>query len=177
MIIVALIYLEQLTGSVYEGQVISLLEQADKEFIPPLSARGSTTQAQLTDMQSVSAGVMDYYTTMSKQPIILAVSDHVCVGFMSFKVNYHCLQTPAFPNLYASTCVVAPQARGQGLMKSFYVKMAEIYPTHTIFTRTWHTNHAHIRVLEKLGFALIARLKDHRGPGLDTVYYAHTANN
>ena len=155
--------------------MLSLLEQADKEFIPPLSCRGSTTQVQLTNISAVPAGVMDYYTTMSQQPVILAIADGVCIGFMSFKINYDCPQAPAFPNLYASTCVVAPEARGQGLMKSFYVKMAELHPTHTIFTRTWHTNHAHIRVLEKLGFTLIARLKDHRGPGLDTVYFSHTA--
>jgi len=40
-----------------------------------------------------------------------------------------------------------------------------------IATRTWSLNSAHIHILEKLGFALVKRLVDHRGPGIDTVYY------
>ena len=167
-----LIYVEAIANCPYEAQILSLLNRADREFLPPLSARNSTTQAQLTDVQAVPTGVMDYYRVMGQQPGILAIAEGNCVGFMSFKVNYDCPQTPAFPNLYASTCVVSPEARGQGLMKRFYLKMAEIAPGHTIFTRTWHTNYAHIRVLEALGFRLCARLPDHRGPGLDTVYYA-----
>ena len=167
-----LCYVEKIEGCGYDRQILGLLEQADGEFIPPLSSRGSTTQQNLSSTQTVSAGVLDYYNTMAQQPAILALEDGRCLGFMSFKIDYDCPQSPGFPNLYASTCVVSPQARGKGLMQGFYEKMMAVFPTHSIFTRTWHTNFAHLRVLEKLGFSLVERLENHRGPGLDTVYYA-----
>ena len=166
-----LCYVEKIEGCGYDRQILGLLEQADGEFIPPLSSRGSTTQQNLSSTQAVSAGVLDYYDTMAQQPAILAIENGRCLGFMAFKIDYDCPQTPGFPNLYASTCVVSPQARGKGLMQGFYEKMMAVFPNHSIFTRTWHTNFAHLRVLEKLGFTLTHRLPEHRGPNLDTVYY------
>jgi len=52
--------------------------------------------------------------------------------------------------------------------------MIRLYPERFICTRTWHTNGAHIHILDTFGFREIARLKDHRGPGLDTVYFARS---
>ena len=75
------------------------------------------------------------------------------------------------PNLYASTCVVHPDYRGQGLMGRFYEAMIDSFPHCGIYTRTWAGNASHLRTLDKLGFRLICLLKDHRGPGIDTVYY------
>lgn len=166
-----MIYLEKLEGTGYEAAVLRLLQAADGEFIPPLSSRGSTTQQDLRTSQAVSAGVLDYFHTMAQQPILLAVDKNTCLGFMSFKKDYQCEEVTELPNLYASTCVVAPVARGQGLMKGFYREMIQLFPQCHIYTRTWHTNTPHIRVLEALGFTLCARLENHRGPGLDTVYY------
>ena len=93
---------------------------------------------------------------------------------MSFKKDHQSEEVTNLPNLYASTCVVAPRARGQGLMEGFYREMLRLFPQCHIYTRTWHTNFAHLRVLEKLGFSLCARLENHRGPGLDTVYYTRS---
>ena len=67
--------------------------------------------------------------------------------------------------------MVHPDARGKGLMKGFYQKMIELFPLCNIYTRTWHTNISHLKVLDKLGFSLLVQLPDHRGPGMDTVYY------
>lgn len=164
-------YFHTVASSGYAEQILALLTMADKEFIPPLSSRGSTTQSDLSGSASCSDGVAAYYQEMAQQPAALAVVDGRCLGFMAFKENYTCDQISALPNFYASTCVVHPDARGQGLMRKFYEKIIELYPAHTICTRTWHTNFSHLHVLEQLGFAEIARLKDHRGPGLDTVYF------
>ena len=169
-----IIYLEKLKGSPYEEPVLQLLQSADGEFIPPLSARGSTTQQDLHAARSVPSGVLDYFHTMAPQPILLAVDEDTVTGFMSFKKDYQCEEVTNLPNLYASTCVVAPSARGQGLMEGFYREMLRLFPRCHIYTRTWHTNFAHIRVLEKLGFSLCARLQNHRAPGLDTVYYTRS---
>lgn len=171
-----LIYFSDTTSSGYSRQVRELLKLADREFVPPLSTRGSSTQADLSAAQALEAGVDAYFETMQTQPVVLAIENEKCLGFMAFKENYTCSEIgeDTLPNLYASTCVVHPEGRGQGLMQRFYEKMLELFPGNNICTRTWHTNFAHLRVLEKLGFSQIARLKDHRGPGMDTVYFLKT---
>ena len=168
-----LVYFKTIAQSGYADDIKALLVMADKEFIPPLSARGSSTQADLSSSDSVSEGAQAYYDAMSSQPAILALEEGKCLGFMAFKVDYTCeyIGQEDLPNLYASTCVVHPVTRGRGLMTGFYKKMIELYPTYPIFTRTWHTNYSHLHILDKLGFREIVRLKDHRGPGMDTVYF------
>lgn len=167
------LYFETVKTSGYADALQQLLVLADREFIPPLSARGSSTQADLSQEACVSVGAKAYFETMAAQPAILALENGRCLGFMAFKTDYTCeyIGEETLPNLYASTCVVHPDARGKGLMERFYRKMMELFPSCGIYTRTWHTNYAHLHVLDKLGFHLCARLSDHRGPGLDTVYY------
>jgi len=172
-----LIYVATVGDSGYGDQILSLLTQADGEFIPPLSARDSSTQQTLSHTQSAPEGVIAYYNSMASQPAILAVEDGECLGFMAFKKDYICEYVQKTPNLYASTCIVHPDARGKGLMKAFYKEMMALFPQCSIFTRTWHTNASHLHVLEKLGFRECARLKDHRGPGMDTVYYCKAIEN
>ena len=166
-----LIYVEKIEGCGYDRDILGLLEQADGEFIPPLSARGSTTQQDLAANEAVSTGVLDYYETMAQQPAILAVEDGRCLGFMAFKIDYACPQSPGFPNLYASTCVVHPDFRGRGMMRGFYEAMIAAFPTRPIYTRTWHENIGHLKVLGRLGFTLLETLENDRGPGIHTVYY------
>lgn len=166
-------YCSHAEDSGFDEDIQALLTLADKEFIPPLSQRGSTTQGNLTGGQ-IHDGIRDYYVSMAHQPVILAIEDGKCLGFMAFKENHTCTEiTPYYlPNLYASTCVVHPSTRGKGLMKQFYREMIALAPNRFICTRTWHTNAAHLHILDNLDFECIARLKDHRGPGMDTVYYA-----
>ena len=165
---------EALENAEYLKQVYRLLELGDKEFIPPLSARGSTTQQSLGN--TAGNGLSDYFNEMKQQCFVLALEGATVAGFMSFKKDYSCDYVPAVKNLYASTSVVHPDFRGQGLMKKFYLSMIEHYPDRPIYTRTWHENHAHLRVLEKLGFTQIAALKNHRGPGIHTVYFGRKAD-
>ena len=164
-------YFETVGNCGYAADIQALLVMADKEFIPPLSSRGSSTQQDLTGTDTVSDGAKAYYEAMSQQPVVVAVENDRCYGFMAFKKDYICEYYNKLPNLYASTCVVHPDARGKGLMKGFYQKMIDLFPQCSIYTRTWHTNVSHLRVLDKLGFSLLVQLPDHRGPGMDTVYY------
>lgn len=171
-----LIYIENIGLSQYAMPIRDLLVLADKEFNPPLSTRGSTTQTDLSHPDSIAHGIQTYYEAMCRQPAIVALDSGRCMGFMAFKINYTCeqIREDQCPNLYASTCVVHPDARGKGLMTGFYQKMIELFPTHDIFTRTWHSNTSHLYVLSKLGFREFARLTDHRGKGMDTVYFCRT---
>lgn len=165
-----LVYYETIAGSDYASQIRQLLVLADKEFIPPLSARSSTVQASLSG--SSSAGSIDaYYIAMQTQPVIIALEDGHAAGFMAFCFDHTCQQISRTPNLYASTCVVHPDHRGKGLMRKFYEELFIRFPQRFVFTRTWSTNMSHLHVLERLGFSECARLKDHRGKGLDTVYF------
>ena len=160
---------EKLENPDYLQQVYDLLKIGDKEFIPPLSSRGSTTQQSLGNASNT--GLADYFNEMKEQCFVLALEGDRVAGFMSFKKDYSCDHVPNVANLYASTSVVHPDFRGQGLMKKFYMAMMEGYPDRPIYTRTWHENVPHLRVLEKLGFRQIALLENHRGPGIHTVYY------
>lgn len=158
----------------FHYQLRRLLVLADKEFIPPLSSRSSSTQADLAHTHD-TGGIDAYFSVMIGQHVVLALEGSKVLGFMAFKKDYTCNQIRETPNLYASTCVVHPDGRGKGLMTGFYQKMIDTFPGRSIFTRTWATNSAHLRVLEKLGFFECARLKDHRGPGMDTVYFCRKA--
>ena len=164
-------YFDTVADCGFAADIHRLLVLADKEFIPPLSARGSSTQQNLTGTEAVSEGAKAYYAAMSTQPVVVAVENDRCYGFMAFKKDYTCEYYEKLPNLYASTCVVHPDTRGQGLMGRFYQKMIDLFPECSVYTRTWHTNISHLKVLDKLGFTLLTRLPDHRGPGMDTVYY------
>lgn len=153
----------------YLDRLHGLLVLGDKEFIPPLSTRSSTTQQSLDGAKG--NGIDAYFEEMKKQSFVLALEGEELAGFMSFKLNYENEHIPAGENLYASTCVVHPNFRGMGLMTSFYRKMIAAYPTLPIYTRTWHENKGHLRVLTKLGFALLETIENDRGKGIHTVYY------
>jgi len=151
-------------------QLYDLVVLGDKEFIPPLSYRASTTQQGLSD-EATDHGVDAYFEELKHQCFILAMEGEQMAGFMSFKQNYVSERLPAGPNLYASTSVVHPDFRGQGLMTGFYKAMIEAFPTRPIYTRTWHTNFPHLKVLSKLGFRQLCCLENDRGPGIHTVYF------
>lgn len=159
----------------HREQIRQLLILADKEFIPPLSSRSSSTQKDLSGTGD-TGGIEEYFSVMATQPVVLALEGTQVLGFMAFKENYTCDQISELPNLYASTCVVHPLGRGKGLMTGFYREMIRQFPGRSIFTRTWSTNAAHFRVLEKLGFSEYTRLKNHRGEGMDTVYFRRPAD-
>ena len=149
-----------------------LLILGDKDFIPPLSSRSSSTQSTLSTAASEN-GIDDYFETIRTMPTVLALDGDRVAGFMTFRFDHICDQIgpETLPNLYASTCVVHPDYRGQGLMTKFYTAMMEHYPHRGIYTRTWHTNFGHLKVLDRLGFSQLCCLENHRGEGIHTVYY------
>ncbi len=170
-------YYETVSQCPWADAIKDYLVMADTEFIPPLSSRGSTTQADLSG-GGCGDGIEDYFRSMAAQPVIAAVEDGRCLGFMAFKLDHTCDQiTPdKLPNFYASTCVVHPDTRGRGMMRMFYEAMITLYPGRDLYTRTWHTNYPHLKVLDRLGFSEIVRLPNHRGPGIDTVYFCRKAD-
>ena len=92
-------YFETVAACGYAADIHALLVLADKEFIPPLSARGSSTQQDLTSADPVSDGAKAYYEAMSDQPVVVAVESGRCYGFMALKKDYICEYYDKLPNL------------------------------------------------------------------------------
>lgn len=159
----------------YKNDIIEMMKESDQDFVPPLSSRNSTTQKCLKGGESTIEGLLSYYAQMNAQSILGAVLDGELLGFVSFKENYSSdvISEENFPNIYLSTLIVKKAARGQRLTVRLYEYLFnELFPDKNIFTRTWSTNAAHINILGKFGFSLIKTLKDDRGQGIDTVYFA-----
>ena len=161
----------------YGDVILKMLRDGDNDFVPPLSCRSSTTQKELSASAALSGvdGIKLYFDEMIKQNVFACIEGDKLLGFVSFRENYICEQIDetSLPNIYLSTLIVSPEARGRGLTKKMYLSLFdELYAEHNIFTRTWSTNDAHIAILGKFGFCEIARLKNHRGTGIDTVYFA-----
>lgn len=164
-----LVFADVLDNQDWIEQIRQLMIAGDKEFIPPLSSRSSPTQASLQPGEGGS--VEPYLQDMLKQRFVLAMEGQTVAGFMSYKTDYQSEEVKELPNLYASTCIVGEAFRGRGMMLSFYQAMLARYPQAHLYTRTWGTHYGHLKVLDKLGAKCFVRLPDHRGPGIDTVYY------
>ena len=85
------IYQEQLQET-YRQAVWELTVKADKEFVPPLSARNSTRQDMLAGAPEGAAEEMlpgAYFREMENQSFLLAIEKDTVVGFLSFIPDYH----------------------------------------------------------------------------------------
>jgi ribosomal protein S18 acetylase RimI-like enzyme len=165
---------EELPEKYHEG-LKEILTMTDDEFVPPLSARVSTTQECLRDIATNQGEnpMSAYFQVLSKQSFIIAVSDDAIVGFLSYLKNKSFNGVPiADENIYVSTICVHPEYRRSGLASRFYdeVEKNKEYPV--IYTRTWSKNQSHIHLLEKRGYKMLQRIADDRGVGIDTIYYA-----
>jgi ribosomal protein S18 acetylase RimI-like enzyme len=149
-----------------------LLRLCDKEFVPPLSSRASTTQSELRPAQE-HRGIEAYCAAMLEQEVLCALDGDKLLGFVSYRKDHTCdeISDDQFPNIYISTLIVSPCARGQGLTKQMYEIIFKKHSDRKIFTRTWSKNHAHIAILKKFGFREHIRKKNDRGDGIDTVYF------
>ena len=158
---------------ILEG-IRALLEKCDGEFIPPLSSRGSTTQAQLLT-NGPNNGIGDYFAEVSKQSAIVVTENKQVIAFASFKSNYVCEHISAdfSPNLYVTTILVDPEHRNRSIASQIYKALFKRFPKHYIFLRTWSTNTAHIRILLSCGFHEHCVLNNDRGEGVDTNYYRY----
>ena len=166
-------YCEQLIDAQQLADLRELLILCDKEFVPHLSARESTTQMDLSPADDVDRVPEAYFREISSQPAIIALEGDRLIAIMSFKHDYICehISWDYAPNLYVTTVIVHPKYRHHGIAGKLYAKLLKRYPRHYVFTRTWSTNLSHIRILLSIGFHEHCCLRDDRGAGIDTVYY------
>ena len=157
-------------GDLYD-QAYEMLEKADNEFVPPLSSRTSSTQKDLLNVEKGN-GIKSYFEQLKEQRFASVYEDNTLIAFASFTENYVCKEITELPNIYVSTVVVGPKSRGKGVTLKIYNALFEKYTT--IFTRTWSTNYAHIKILVRLGFKPVKILPNDRGNGIDTIYFKGT---
>ena len=74
----------------YYPQLLDMLSLADNEFVPPLSARTSTTQSRFSCSAELTGGVLEYFEELKKQNLFIATENKRVLGFVSFKENYTC---------------------------------------------------------------------------------------
>ena len=154
----------------YSEDILEMMRISDKDFVPPLSSRTSTTQSDLSSESS--GGIELYFNEMMKQKVLGAFEGEKLFGIVSFRENYETDIIKDLPNIYISTLFLHPDSRGKGVTKELYSYLFfELYPESNIFTRTWSTNAAHIKILGFFGFDLFYSIKNDRGKGIDTVYF------
>ena len=157
----------------YKEELYKMLEDGDKDFVPPLSQRSSTTQKSFND--SGEKSILPYFNMMLQQNIIGVFEENSLVGFLSFIDNWKAdgMEIGFENNIYLSTLILSEKTRGKGVTYKLYDYVFNtLYPEKSVFTRTWSTNAAHIKILGKFDFETIKTIKDDRGDGIDTVYFA-----
>lgn len=164
---------------IYNNDILKLLKISDNEFVPPLSERHSTTQVNLKEShKSVGCGVLDYHTQVMEQCILGAVEQDRLLGFVSFKENVVTDIITTTPNIYISTLILHPDARGRNLtFKMYDYLFNELYKGVSVFTRTWSSNAAHIKILSKFNFSQYKIIENDRGEGIDTIYFSLLKRN
>ena len=158
---------------IYFDEILEMLICCDNEFVPPLSTRKSTTQTKLNGTKMLGDGIASYFEEMNKQKILIATENEKVIAFVAFRENFTNEKIPEseLPNIYISTLIVHPEERGKKLTQKIYATLFDEYKTANVFTRTWSTNLAHIRILSKFNFERVCVIENDRGEGIDTFYF------
>lgn len=163
-----------------EPHVWELLCACNTEFVPRLSAREGPLSSKLLGEIQV-AEPTSYFRELKKQEMLIATQGGSVIGFLSFRVGY-CddLLKDWSPSNYVTTVCVSREFRGQGAAFRLYEfllnKLPDSLQNPFISTRTWSTNKKYLKVLKRLGFELVTVVKDDRGQGIDTCYFAKRLN-
>lgn len=150
--------------NIYEGtagdfeKLKIFMELVDTEFYPPLSMRPGGISGRITESL---AGADSNYLIVEK--------DGQVIGAIGYKSNWR-----GGSEVYISFLAVHPGFRRHNLARKLDAaligKLAPLGTTHLIVT-TWSTNPDACRIYKKLGYHVCRVVKDHRGPGVDTIYF------
>lgn len=170
------LFREKLTDREEQKEVYKILESCDDDFCPPLSQRHSTFQKDLWGEEKNMEGVDRYFHGLLEQNILLQKKNGRVVAFLSYRPDFVCEELSAYGAVYyLTTLCIRRDYRGLGYAPAIYHTLFEkIYkenPHAVVSLRTWSTNMAQIHLMEKMNFYCAARLKNHRGEGIDTLYF------
>ena len=149
-----------------------LLESCDNEFVPSLSARTSTRQTDLRCLEGTGTRPGEYFSELSHQPFVLALSDGHVIAFLSFIEDHPVMRgEERLVTTYVTTICVAPEWRHRGIATDLYRHLERHASSRYLSVRTWSTNAAQVTLLQSLGYRELSRIRDDRGEGINTVYY------
>ncbi len=144
------------------GTLIDFMELVDHEFVPPLSLR--------------PGGIYDRVSgTLAKvdSNFLISESNGRVVGVVGYRKNWNGIEE-VMREAYISFIAVHPGYRGQNIARlldrALARKLGPDGMTHVNVT-TWSTNPGAYRMYQQFGYFVSTTLKDHRGPGVDTIYF------
>jgi N-acetylglutamate synthase-like GNAT family acetyltransferase len=142
-------------------EVESLIEKYEKEFVPPLSERSSAGG------ELGGGSLREYISSLLSAKVFAAKKDGRVIGCLCYKMQM--LPFLSKPVPLVSTVIVEKPFRSAGVGRALYQKA--LNDTKELYVRTWSTNTNHIKLLESLNFQEVYRIENHRGKGIDTVYW------
>ena len=168
---------DRITDEKEKDEVLAILNACNRDFCPPLSQRADTSQKNLEQGTENEDGVMNYFKAVLEQHTAVGKTDGKIISFLSYKTDYSCKELEKFGSVYyLTTLCVLPRYRGLGYSEEMYKAVIEnIFSGDgdaVVTLRTWSTNRAQMHLMERLGFSCVAVLKDDRGKGVDTMYFA-----
>jgi len=144
------------------GRLIDFMELVDHEFVPPLSLR----QGGINERVSGTLAKVD-------SNFLIGESNGRVVDAVGYQKNWNGMEE-VMREAYISFIVVHPGYRGQNIARLLDRALAqELWSnrmTHVNVT-TWSTNPVAYRMYQQLGYVVSKILEDHRGPGVDTIYF------
>lgn len=137
-----------------------------------MSIRDSTTIQSFFGDKTDSSGPTEYYEGMLKQEFVLATEGNKVVGFLTFNPDYALdIDGKTRTCDYITTIIVSPEFRGLGITMKMYQTLFENRRGKDVATRTWSTNHSHLRLLDRMDFKTVRVILSDRGEGINTVYF------
>ena len=160
----------------YKEGIRRLFDESDEEFVPALTSENRTGVSR-SDGEEWFTSIEEYVRAALDGRLVVAVDDGTVVGVLIFKRIDDMGDLREYtPTDYVTELVVGSEHRGQGVGTSMYELLIEDSAADdgcaSVSTKTWSTNHAHLSILDSLGFECVKRIPDDRGEGIDTVYYA-----
>ncbi len=144
-------------------EVEFLIEKYEGEFVPPLSERPSAGGG------LEGGSLREYISSLLSAKVLAAKKDGRVIGCLCYKMQM--LPFVSKPVPLVSTVIVEKPFRSAGVGRALYQKA--ISENKELYVRTWNTNTNHIKLLESLGFQEVYRIENHRGKGIDTVYWRY----
>ena len=173
-----------------EKEVWEIIKKADYDFIPPLSDRTDTvhkfmghnpekTQNQVNPEKNGrnGEGPIQFFEEIKKESFLLILNNGKIEGFFSFVKDYPLeIDQGTIICDYITIIIIDPDCRNKGYTQKMYDVILNERKEKNIATRTWSTNYAHMHILNNLGFKLVQRDINDRGPNIDSVYYLKKPN-
>ena len=162
-----------------EKEVWEIVKKADYDFVPPLSDRVDTVHKfighnpeEIKNNERNQEGPVIFFDEIKKESFALIINNGKIEGFFSFIKDYPLeIDQGTIICDYITIIIIDPNCRNKGYTKKIYNFLLNERKEKNIATRTWSTNFAHMHILDNLGFKLVQRDIDDRGPNIDTVYY------